>query len=357
VSQRSFSLADGVSAAAARLTATVVTPEARHAASLLFDEVTRIYCRVLDKRFRVRPEERTAVRAAGRAFAVAGGSPDEIADLLGRLTSSLADMVASHCPEQLVSLVDAAQLLVREVLAGAGEPRSSSQPAGSDLVHRLLLDSVDPRDVEGLPDVLYEILVIEPDPQVPQAVFVELLDENTQHGVLSGAVDTNAVVLLPNPGDDSLTGLLDDLTERCGQRLWGAKAVRPRAEIAAGYREAKHVLSLVLATGRTPGLYCLDDVLVEYAVARNPAVADRLLSLLRPLLAHDVLRETLEILIRNDFNRNDAARRLYVHRSTLDYRIGRIAEITGYHPLTFRGAQVLSAALTASAAAGIRWES
>jgi DNA-binding PucR family transcriptional regulator len=84
---------------------------------------------------------------------------------------------------------------------------------------------------------------------------------------------------------------------------------------------------------------------------RDPLVSQRLVCVIQPLLGYDVLLETLEILIRTDFNRTNASRELFVHRSTLDYRIRRIDEVTGYNPMSSRGAHLLRAAMTVHAMA------
>jgi DNA-binding PucR family transcriptional regulator len=64
------------------------------------------------------------------------------------------------------------------------------------------------------------------------------------------------------------------------------------------------------------------------------------------VLGNDVLRETLVAFLEADGNRSRTAQSLIVHRSTLDYRLGRIAAVTGHSPTTPRGLQVLGTALT-----------
>ena len=60
--------------------------------------------------------------------------------------------------------------------------------------------------------------------------------------------------------------------------------------------------------------------------------------------------QMLELVTTNG-NRSQAAEQLIIHRSTLDYRIRRIEQLTGLYPGGVRGINVLSAAVTAHAVA------
>lgn len=138
--------------------------------------------------------------------------------------------------------------------------------------------------------------------------------------------------------------------EQCLEREgWLAVAARPKAEIADGHREAVDVMNLVVAGRRPGGVYDLSEVLVEYAVTQDERVSRDLVSVLDPLRPHPVLWESLTAMIDADFQRNKAARDLFVHRSTLDYRLQRIAGLTGCDPMSGRGAQILMAAMIADA--------
>jgi DNA-binding PucR family transcriptional regulator len=64
------------------------------------------------------------------------------------------------------------------------------------------------------------------------------------------------------------------------------------------------------------------------------------------LLSCERLYETLKAFVRCGHNRARTARELFIHRTTMDYRIRRIEEITGYDPASGRGSQVLAAAVT-----------
>jgi DNA-binding PucR family transcriptional regulator len=112
------------------------------------------------------------------------------------------------------------------------------------------------------------------------------------------------------------------------------------------------VLRLVVAGLRPSGAYTISDVLVEYAVTLNEKVRTDLAAVIRPLRAHKVLWETLTVFVDSDYSRNKAARSLFIHRSTLDYRLRRIGDVTGCDPTSGRGAQMLTAAMIAEALQG-----
>ncbi|WP_082114920.1 PucR family transcriptional regulator [Lentzea aerocolonigenes] len=166
-------------------------------------------------------------------------------------------------------------------------------------------------------------------------------------GVLSTRHDGDLVLLIPDIDDGRTTRITGHLTQWLGGSGWLAVAKRGRAQLADGFREAGDVLRLVAAGRRPSGMYSISDVLVEYAVIRHEEVAENLAAVIKPLRAHAVLWETLTALIDADYNRNKAAKNLFIHRSTLDYRLQRIAGVTGCDPTSGRGVQLLTAALIA----------
>ncbi|EWM19115.1 CdaR family transcriptional regulator [Kutzneria sp. 744] len=195
-------------------------------------------------------------------------------------------------------------------------------------------------------------MVLRPADDAPQQRMAGLLEEYERTGI-SVACWTGTGPARPG----SLDYPAERAAERCaaglGVAVRCATAHRSRERIASGYEEATDVLTLASAAGRRPGVFRLNDFLIEYAVLRQSAVVDSLLAIVKPLLANDMLRRTLAALIESDFNRNLAAQALFIHRSTLDYRIRRIEEVTGHNPMSGRGAQVLSAAMTASTVAEV----
>jgi len=165
--------------------------------------------------------------------------------------------------------------------------------------------------------------------------------------VLSTRHDGDLVLLVPDIDDERTSCTVEHLGQCLDNNGWLAVAKRSRSEIADGFREASEVMRLVTAGRRPSGVYSISDVLVEYAVVRHEEVVQNLADVIKPLRAHAMLWETLTALIDADYNRNKAANNLFIHRSTLEYRLQRIESITGCDPTSGRGLQLLTAALIA----------
>lgn len=166
-------------------------------------------------------------------------------------------------------------------------------------------------------------------------------------GVLSTRHEGDLVLLVPDIDADRTSRITGHLTQWLNGNGWLAIAKRSRSQLADGFRESGDVMRLVAAGRRPSGVYSISDVLVEYAVIRHEGVAENLVAVIKPLRAHAVLWDTLTALIDADYNRNKAAKNLFIHRSTLDYRLQRIASVTGCDPTSGRGVQLLTAALIA----------
>ncbi|WP_083752191.1 PucR family transcriptional regulator [Saccharothrix sp. ALI-22-I] len=283
-------------------------------------------------------EFRAKVRAAGEGW-VGGGRPGELVELLAK--------AAAGDPE-LARLVRVGGQLVEDFLDGFRHNEAVRQDSVGVPPRDLVGDLIDGRPIAQ--DVLdgmaanYLVTVV----RAPDQGAVALRDAagpdalvTTREGVL--------VLLAPDIGDEHTERAVGQLSRWLAGSGWIATARRARAEIAAGFAEASEVLRLVVAGRRPSGVYSLADVLVEYAVTQHEEVAANLASVIKPLRSHPVLWETLTALIDADYNRNKAAKSLFIHRSTLDYRLQRVQQITGFDPTSGRGAQVLIAAMIVDA--------
>jgi hypothetical protein len=288
--------------------------------------------RVADDRELRLAEFRAKVRAAGEQWS--SGGTDGLAELLCE--------AAAHDPE-LARIAQAGGQLLEIFLDGLSRkeaPSSSPRDLAAELIDGRRLS----REVlDRLAPVYTVVLARFP---VERSVDQPALDL-ARRGVL--CTRRSGVLVLLVPAVD--TDLVVDLTGRLAAEGWVATAKRAVAELEDGYAEARDVLRLVLAGRRPAGVYSITDVLVEHAVTTNDLITAQLAEIIRPLSDHPVLWQTLVALLDADFSRNRAARDLFIHRSTLDYRLRRIAKVTGYDPSTGRGAQVLSAALIADAVA------
>jgi hypothetical protein len=114
-----------------------------------------------------------------------------------------------------------------------------------------------------------------------------------------------------------------------------------RDELVAEARRAATYASLALAAGPTS----VDAHPLEEAVVANGVLSSTMAALLDPLADHEEFIHTLYLYLAFDRDRQRVARHLAVHPRTVDYRLRRIAALTGLHPQTVSGAGKLLAAL------------
>ncbi|MEV7775525.1 helix-turn-helix domain-containing protein [Kitasatospora sp. NPDC086791] len=113
--------------------------------------------------------------------------------------------------------------------------------------------------------------------------------------------------------------------------LAGAAAAVP-AEVPEAAALAYEVLDVAQAFGRPPGLHRLDDVLLEYQLTRPSRARAGLAALLEPLADTRELLTTLRTHLAGGLNRRHTASTLHLHPNTVDYRLRRIAALTGLDP-------------------------
>ncbi|MFJ8967012.1 PucR family transcriptional regulator [Lentzea sp. NPDC102401] len=114
----------------------------------------------------------------------------------------------------------------------------------------------------------------------------------------------------------------------------------------AGATDLAHRIAVVVrALGCPPGVYERGDVLLELLAVQDVDAARMLAPAMARVLNHQTLVATLKVLFHTNGNRNEAARRLSLHRSTLDYRLTRIAELTGWNPVSSRDLMMLRTGL------------
>ncbi|MEU6558641.1 PucR family transcriptional regulator [Nocardia nova] len=108
---------------------------------------------------------------------------------------------------------------------------------------------------------------------------------------------------------------------------------------------AHELLDVIQRMGYGPGLHLFDDLALEYQLTRPGPGLDRLKTVLEPLEDHPRLLKTLVIHIAANLSRQHTASVMKVHRNTIDYRLRRIQELTGYDPSRPPGIWYLQAAL------------
>lgn len=118
-------------------------------------------------------------------------------------------------------------------------------------------------------------------------------------------------------------------------------------ELAAGVGQVAQTARLAAAAGLT-GTVTSRDVEVERRIVECPQALAELSAILGILVGSGpALTRTLRRLYANDLNKTRTAAELGIHRSSLDYRLGRVRELTGLDPVGTRGIRTLAAALDA----------
>ncbi|MFD8568302.1 PucR family transcriptional regulator [Streptomyces sp. NPDC059639] len=172
----------------------------------------------------------------------------------------------------------------------------------------------------------------------------------TGEPALTSLDSSGGTALLPladAPPWPELCALTEAAAGAAGVPVTAAAAVVEPAGVAAAVAENGEIVDLVERTGRGPGLYRLADVLLDYQLSRPSVALEGLALLLQPLDSKPELLHTLETYLRHGLDRRGCAAALHIHPNTVDYRIRRIARLTGLSPGLPADLQHLTAALVA----------
>lgn len=125
--------------------------------------------------------------------------------------------------------------------------------------------------------------------------------------------------------------------------------------IPHAFARAEGALDIARTCGTPEGTFFFEDYLTEYALLRLPLETRRefCTCVLGSLsTCRDDQRElwlnTLRHYYRNDMNAQKTADELFLHRNTLNMRLNKIRDLTGYSPQRFQDAFVLRMALVLS---------
>ncbi|NKY43730.1 PucR family transcriptional regulator [Nocardia cerradoensis] len=175
----------------------------------------------------------------------------------------------------------------------------------------------------------------------------DLLAEPARADTLAQLSITGGTVLLPETtaGIRTVEALRSDLSEATGLLLTGAVVTAAPAQVPTAMRDAHQLLDMALALGRTGRIHCFDDLALEYQLCKPGPGREQLLAIIEPLRPYPVFMETLSRYACDGLNRRKLARTMRVHANTVDYRLDRVAQITGHDPRTPAGLSYLRSAL------------
>lgn len=238
----------------------------------------------------------------------------------------------------------AAHTLVTALLSGHNAV-SMARQSGIELAESYLVLAV---SVPPHPDEI--------DPSIQKTVAARRKLRRVQAELATICGRTPLSLLSTEGGTVLIPGVHDDAwVEALVQRI-GAAAEVPvtvtaeqadTADIPTAADQVHELLSLAHQLHRPSGLYRMDDLVLEYQLTRPGPGRRHLTQILEPLDASPELLETLEIHISHDLNRQRSARQLHLHTNTVDYRLKRIAQLTGFDPTRPSGIRHLQAALVA----------
>ncbi len=143
--------------------------------------------------------------------------------------------------------------------------------------------------------------------------------------------NSGGTVLVPaDPDLPLLTNeLLAELSVHAEAPIIATQSIGPTEKIPDLSDETHDLMDLVRAIRRPPGLYEMQDLLIEYQITRPGPARDHLASTLSPLDSHPELLETLRVHLETGLNRKSTGRRMHIHPNTVDYRLRRITQTTG----------------------------
>jgi len=154
------------------------------------------------------------------------------------------------------------------------------------------------------------------------------------HTALSLLSVDGGTMLIPadTMDDEGLDVLVAGLAKAAHAGITATMVRTATAQIPDAAEQAHELLDMVQRLQAVPGLYRFDELALEYQLTRPGPGREYLGALLEPLDDHPELLETLRTHIANNLNRQRTARLLHVHTNTVDYRLKRIAQLTGFDP-------------------------
>ncbi|WP_169813454.1 PucR family transcriptional regulator [Nocardia vaccinii] len=265
--------------------------------------------------------------------ATGSGLPETIVETL---TTVLATISTAYLTE-LGDRQTPRQRLISALLDGR-DPTSPARECGIALAHSYAVVAV-AFPLRGRNNPLR--------PHTRSRVTLEL-ERRTGHTALARLSDQGGTLLIPTPRDDTvLDRILTRLSTAAGAGLTAATTTAPPGTIPDAVRHAHELLDLAQVFGRIGKLHRLTDLAVEYQLTRPGPARDQLAAVLTPIEHAPHLMQTLRLHLPGILSRQAIAHRLNIHVNTVDYRLKRVATLTGHDPLLPAGQWTLWSAVIA----------
>ncbi|MCD5325270.1 MULTISPECIES: PucR family transcriptional regulator [Pontibacillus] len=178
------------------------------------------------------------------------------------------------------------------------------------------------------------------------------IEASRQVGIVCSAIDSNQLILLVRPHsseapgkeiNDFVSAFVEKIQDRVNvEFLKGAAGTlyKNPVRIQDSYKEALHVLSIKdRFSHEVEGIYSYQDLGIYQFIDSlyEKRIRDHYTNqYIETLRAYDEkhrteLLETVSEFLRCDSNVNEAAKALHIHSNTLNYRLKRIANLTGFN--------------------------
>ncbi|RBO82964.1 PucR family transcriptional regulator [Nocardia puris] len=290
--------------------------------------------------------------------------------ILGRVRAAgQADVVA--CADAILHVLDAVtaavgKAYVREHKAAAAEHHTAVHNLTSALLGGNTSSSL--ARESGLPVAdRYHVLAVslpphsdECDPRLDgrvvarrklRRVQASLADQFGDRVLSLLSVNGGTVLFPANLRDDrEVDDVVRQLSDAARVPVIATLVTASAEEVAGAAQQAHELLDMLERLGGESGLHRFSDLALYYQLTRPGTGREALRAHLAPLDDHPELLTTLRDYLDHEHDRRRTARHLHVHPNTVDYRLRRIAQLTGLDPGKPDQIWILRSAMAARAA-------
>ncbi|MGW5454297.1 PucR family transcriptional regulator [Nocardia sp. NPDC003979] len=255
------------------------------------------------------------------------GAEIDVVDLLEHAATTVASAFVRYTLELAGRSEHARDALANQVIAGT-HSRAVARDCGVELADEywVLALSIAGEPTDGPADGVDERV------RARRAIarMRAELDRRCDGECLVTLSTRGGTALVPSHTDADIDVVAAALTRAAGRQVTVAVVPADLDEVADATECAHELLEIVRRLGRTGGVHRFSDYALEYQLTRPGPARDHLATVLEPLTGHPELLETLRCHVANNLNRRRTATMLHLHTNSIDYRIKRIAELTGY---------------------------